>query len=318
MGKREGDQATPQAQDQASQAQDVAGSEPVTTASPTAEAVEIAAPEVVALEAPKAEAPKADAPNLETATSTPPVTPPTAPPKVIAFERAAAREKAASAATTAAAATPAQPWQKMRRAMPFAAAIAITAVVGAMAGSAATTKLGAMWASAPAPVESADMRPLRDTITRMNRELVALKASIENSGRTSNVQLTRLGDRLDRVERAQAEPAAKLAKLADAVERIERRASAAPAIANDVTGSITAPATQPAAGSPARPSGPPILDGWHVRGVYHGAALIQTRYGGVIEVEPGDSLPGLGRIENIRRQDGRWVVLTSRGMIVAR
>ena len=43
------------------------------------------------------------------------------------------------------------------------------------------------------------MRPLRDTITRLNTEITALKASIENSGRTSNVQLTRLGDRLERV-----------------------------------------------------------------------------------------------------------------------
>jgi hypothetical protein len=61
-----------------------------------------------------------------------------------------------------------------------------------------------------------------------------------------------------------------------------------------------------------------VLDGWIVRRVYNGAALIQGRFGGVIEVEPGDNLPGLGRIETIRRQDGRWVVLTSRGMIVAR
>jgi hypothetical protein len=29
-------------------------------------------------------------------------------------------------------------------------------------------------------------------------------------------------------------------------------------------------------------------------------------------------LPGLGRIENIRRQDGRWVVVTSKGLILAR
>ena len=37
---------------------------------------------------------------------------------------------------------------------------------------------------------------------------------------------------------------------------------------------------------------------------------------GVIEVEPGDVVPGLGRIEAIRRQDGHWVVVTSKGLIV--
>ena len=37
---------------------------------------------------------------------------------------------------------------------------------------------------------------------------------------------------------------------------------------------------------------------------------------GDIEVEPGTSLPGAGRVEEIRRQDGRWVVVTTKGMIV--
>jgi len=55
-----------------------------------------------------------------------------------------------------------------------------------------------------------------------------------------------------------------------------------------------------------------------VRSVYNGAALIQSRVGGVMEVEPGDNLPGLGRIEKIHRQDGKWVVVTSKGLIVTR
>ena len=32
----------------------------------------------------------------------------------------------------------------------------------------------------------------------------------------------------------------------------------------------------------------------------------------------GDPVPGLGRIDAIRKQDGRWVVVTSKGLIVAR
>jgi len=35
----------------------------------------------------------------------------------------------------------------------------------------------------------------------------------------------------------------------------------------------------------------------------------------VIEVEAGDVVPGVGRIESIRRQDGRWMVVTSNGII---
>jgi hypothetical protein len=44
--------------------------------------------------------------------------------------------------------------------------------------------------------------------------------------------------------------------------------------------------------------------------------LIQGRIG-LIEVEVGDPLPGGGRVEAIRRQDGRWVVVTSKGLILA-
>jgi len=54
-----------------------------------------------------------------------------------------------------------------------------------------------------------------------------------------------------------------------------------------------------------------------VRRVYDGAALIEGR-NGIIEVEPGSVVPGIGRIEAIKRQDGRWVVVTARGLIVQR
>jgi hypothetical protein len=61
----------------------------------------------------------------------------------------------------------------------------------------------------------------------------------------------------------------------------------------------------------------PTLEGWVLRDVDRGSALIGNRRG-VYEVYAGDFIPGLGRIDAIRRQDGRWVVVTSRGLIVAR
>jgi hypothetical protein len=48
-----------------------------------------------------------------------------------------------------------------------------------------------------------------------------------------------------------------------------------------------------------------------------GNALIEGR-SGVYEVHTGDPVPGLGRVDAIRRQDGRWVVVTSKGLIVER
>ena len=73
----------------------------------------------------------------------------------------------------------------------------------------------------------------------------------------------------------------------------------------DVTGTVAVSAQKPA-----------IVEGWVVRRVYDGTALVEGRYG-IIEIEPGDHLPGVGRIQEIKRQDGRWVVVTPKGLIVS-
>ncbi len=65
----------------------------------------------------------------------------------------------------------------------------------------------------------------------------------------------------------------------------------------------------------AKPAGPGVVEGWVLRKAYRGAALVEGRYG-IIEIEPGDNLPGVGRVEEIKRQDGRWVVVTPKGLIV--
>src|SRR4029077_17589118 len=58
-----------------------------------------------------------------------------------------------------------------------------------------------------------------------------------------------------------------------------------------------------------------VVEGWSLRKVYGSdAALVEGRYG-VVEIMPGDLVPGLGRIQEIKRQDGHWVVVTSRGLI---
>ena len=53
-----------------------------------------------------------------------------------------------------------------------------------------------------------------------------------------------------------------------------------------------------------------------LRSVSDGVALVEGRHG-IIEIEPGDSLPGIGRIHEIKRQDGHWVVVTPKGLIVS-
>jgi hypothetical protein len=137
-------------------------------------------------------------------------------------------------------------------------------------------------------------------------ELAALKLSIDSANRNAGAQLTRISERIDRVERSQAEPAAKLTKAIDTLERLARGEAAS----KDVTGSVAAAAS--ALNQPAKPA---AVEGWVVRDVYRGTALIEGRMG-AIEVDQGDVVPGLGRVDAIRKQDGHWVVVTPKGLIM--
>jgi hypothetical protein len=150
-------------------------------------------------------------------------------------------------------------------------------------------------------------------------------AGVERTSKLGMSQFNKTSDRLDKVEKAQAEPAAKLAKLSEAVDRLRAAppavpvpVAAAPVAAKEVTGSIAPPAATPAAVAPkVEVARLPTVEGWVLRDVANGGALIEGRQG-MYEVYAGDPVPGLGKVDAIRRQDGRWVVVTSKGLVVAR
>ena len=212
-----------------------------------------------------------------------------------------------------------------RRMSAMAAVVALATVAGALGGALATAGLGYMMAgnSAAANNNSA----LEASVARIDADILALKASVEHTSKTGVSQFNKTSDRLDKVEKAQAEPAAKLAKLSEAVEKLRAQAAApapvaaaTPAAARDVTGTVSPPATAAAVPLPApKPeiARLPTVDGWVLRDAANGSALIEGRQG-IFEVYAGDPVPGLGRIDAIRKQDGRWVVVTSKGLIVAR
>ena len=60
---------------------------------------------------------------------------------------------------------------------------------------------------------------------------------------------------------------------------------------------------------------PKVVSGYRVRDVYHGAALIESDRG-MIGVEPGEVVPGVGRVMAIQERGGRWVVVTESGEIL--
>lgn len=215
----------------------------------------------------------------------------------IVSNESAAREKQFTAA----------PSEGASRRLSIAAVVAIAAAVGAIGGALATAGVGHFVksdqsAAIAAASATEQARALEGAIGKINADIAALKSS-------GAAQSAKIVERIDRVEKAQAEPAAKLAKLNEAVEKLRTPAPAAAASAPETTGSIKTTAPQP--------NRLPIVEGWTLRDVYDGTATVIGRQG-IFDVIPGDPLPGVGRVDAIRRQDGRWVVVTSRGLIVAR
>jgi hypothetical protein len=236
-----------------------------------------------------------------------------------------------------------------RRLAALAAVVALAAIAGALGGALATAGLGHLVGDDTA---TSGNRTLEAAVARIDADIANLKLGVEHTSKVGMSQFNKTSDRLDKVEKAQAEPAARLARLSDAVDKLRAApvaaaAAAAPAAAREVTGSIAPPAATPpaapkselakseaakseAAKSEAAKSETakseaakpevarlPTVEGWVLRDVDHGAALIEGRRG-MFEVFAGDPIPGLGRVDAIRRQDGRWVVVTSKGLIVTR
>lgn len=216
-----------------------------------------------------------------------------------------------------------------RRLSAMAAVVALAAIVGAISGALATA--GVMHFAANEAPAAADDTALEASVARIDADIVALKANLEHTAKAGVGQFNKTSDRLDKLEKAQAEPMVRIAKLSEAVDKLRAAPPAVTAQAaapKETTGSI-APA-QTAAAAPAQAAAPaaatppkteigrlPTVEGWRLRDVAHGGALIESRRG-LYEVYAGDPVPGLGRIDAIRRQDGRWVVVTSKGLIVAR
>jgi hypothetical protein len=319
-------------------ASDMSASEPVTAAGAEVESARLSreqeetSPKVdVKADAPKADALKAEPPNVEAAKVEPPRID-AVKPEAVRFpgkmmimspgERVGADAKPEAAR--------AEGTSGKRRMSAMAAVVALATVAGALGGALATAGLGKMTVGDSVSASTKDSA-VEASVARLDAEIVALKAGLEHNSKMATGQLNKTSDRLDKVEKAQAEPAAKLAKLSEAVDKLRAAqastttaAAAVSAPAKEVTGSVQQPATTAAAAAPASaaPAKPevarlPTVEGWVLRDVANGSALIESRRG-MYEVYAGDPIPGLGRVDAIRRQDGRWVVVTTKGLIVAR
>ena len=225
-----------------------------------------------------------------------------------------------------------------RRIAAIAAAVALATAAGALGGAFATaTFMHGSNDVAANGGQGSSHALLEASLSRIDADIQALKSGLDHTSKLGMSQFNKTTDRLDRLERAQAEPAAKLAKLSEAVDKLRAAPAAAPVVASaasaaasaakETTGSIgstpaqqaamAVPKTEPKIEAKTEVGRLPTVEGWVLRDVAYGSALIDSRRG-TYEVYAGDMIPGLGRVDAIRRQDGRWVVVTSRGLIVAR
>jgi hypothetical protein len=189
-----------------------------------------------------------------------------------------------------------------------------------------TGKIDQVRASSEAAVEG-----VRGTVDR-------LVSSMESSHRHLVTKLEDLRERLDRVERngpmAAGPVLTKLEQMNERLDRLERSAAVAlmPTQALALTGSQTpapkqatgvvqasapSPATSPSEKPPQAPAATKKIPEWVVREVVNGQAILQGPRG-LIGVSTGDLVPGVGRVQSIVRQGGRWIVATNKGVISAR
>jgi hypothetical protein len=215
------------------------------------------------------------------------------------------------------------------RAALAAGALGFAAGIGLLGSTLAVLGVGPLLVApkserGPAPWSTAaeETRALKQSIARLESQVTKLKASIDASGRQASTQRNQIAERHQRNTQTQVDMQARLVKIDDAIERLEKRVTAA--VTADITGSVApkyaaaaaAISPQPAAAEAKEPPEPPVVSGWVIRDVFRGRALVAGRRG-VFEAAPGVHLPELGRVEAVTRRDGRWVVITEKGIITA-
>jgi hypothetical protein len=163
-----------------------------------------------------------------------------------------------------------------------------------------------------------EIRNLRETVAQLRKQVAGvsdnldgLRTAVDQSSKATNDRFGRFGENLDRIERVSSSSTVKLDKLALAQAPAPAAVQSQPSQAAPMMASLASPEIT---GS-VPPSAPrKVVKGWSVRQAYEGIAILQSP-NGVIEAVLGQQVPGLGRIEEIRNENGRLVVETSGGVI---
>ncbi|WP_457105609.1 hypothetical protein [Methylobacterium sp. P5_C11] len=186
---------------------------------------------------------------------------------------------------------------------------------------------------------------LASDIAQLHTVLADLRASTDAARKEAATRSSALGERIAQVDKNLGSKSAALGERLEQVERehntrlaglaaqLDRRTAAAPTVTKaepTQTGSLAEPPrnveTKPEVKvadakvadqkvKPAATDKPPVIDGWALRDVYEGTAILENRRRRLVEVSPGDILPGVGRVEGVERHGREWVVVTRQGLV---
>jgi hypothetical protein len=193
----------------------------------------------------------------------------------------------------AAAAAPRSRFQFSRRHQrraTFAVWLALVAGLGALFGGAISNGLAGQGRVATADL--AQRKAMQQSIDQLAKQLGELKAKLAASTAATQSQIAKISVRADRLSGA------------------------------DVTGSISTthvapvPIPRPAPRIAAASSRPAVVRDWHILRIRGDLIDVKGR-SGIYEVVPGAVLPGLGAVQSVEQWDGRWVVVTAKGLIVS-
>jgi hypothetical protein len=183
-----------------------------------------------------------------------------------------------------------------RRYAVLAASVTLAAALGAVLGALASGGLTTPGRTDAAIVEQ--NKAVQQSIARLGNEITALKASLEQTNKPLTAPIAKVSERLDRA-------------------------------AAEITGSIAPPRTTVPASTPLPrpaprlavaefqpPARTPVVPGWSIRDSRNGYVYVEG-HGEVYQVVLGAPLPGLGPVQSVKRENGRWMVVTPRGIIVS-
>ena len=167
-----------------------------------------------------------------------------------------------------------------------------------------------------------EIRNLRETVAQLRKQvsgvsenLDGLRTAVDQSSKATNDRFGRFAENLDRIERVSSSSTVKLDKLAQAQVQAPAPASVASQPSSSQAMPMLASVAAPEVTGSVPPSAPrKVIKGWSVRQAYEGIAILQSP-NGVIEAVLGQQVPALGRIEDIRNEDGRLVVESSGGVV---